>query len=193
MLSHCLTLPHIDVLPILIVRSLESLKFYPALYLCVSVGQSTCKGCAEGKTCLHCCSEPTQTNRSPLAWRARECVRVFNSVRVCVQPLSCSKNNPLLRIFNPQVTALSSLLFLALYRTLTHLMCILYTQLHTHTYAGVVSGWVGGFSWCKASQNSGLVGVICFILSIFMCLVSLSGVKWYWLGLACLTLPWRLL
>lgn len=130
--------------------------------MCECKRRSTCKGWAEGKTCLYCCSEPTQTNRSPLAWRARECVCVFNSVRVCVQPLSCSKNNPLLRIFNPQVTALSSLLFLALYRTLTHLMCILYTQLHTHTYMQGWCGRGGGVSWCKASQNSGLVGVICF-------------------------------
>lgn len=142
MLSRCLALPCIGVLPVSIVRSLETFKFSPAPYLCVSV-----RDAARAKDGLRGRLVSTAAQRQPkqtaVHWHGEQgSVCVFNSVRVCVQPLSCSKNNPLLRIFNPQVTALSSLLFLALYRTLTHLMCILYTQLHTHTH--ICRGGVGG-------------------------------------------------
>lgn len=118
-----------------------------SLWLCAyeSTRQERVQGWAETTQ-----SQPKQTT---VPWHGEwgcACVRacLLNRVCVCIQLRSVlsSRNNLPLRIFNPQVTALHHL---ALYLTLTHLIYIFYTLIHTR--AGL-SGL--GVSWCIASQNS---------------------------------------
>lgn len=108
-----------------------SICFHCKTTLCVSVieckGQSTCRGGLRRLVSIAAQSQPKQTTVHWHGEQGNACVCVY--LTVCMSAFSshpfcpaCSKNNPLLSIFNPQVTTLSSLC-VALYHTLTHLMC----------------------------------------------------------------------
>lgn len=128
-------------------QNTEGTHFNFTLTVCVyeSTRQERVQGWAETSQ-----SQPKQTTVPWHGERGCACVRAcpLNRVCVCIQLRSVlsSRNNLPLRIFNPQVTAL---LHLALYLTLTHLIYIFYTLVHTRAR---LSGL--GVSWCTAGQNS---------------------------------------
>ncbi len=149
---HRLTLPHIDV-HILMFQSIDThICCSLSIFVCESKRWSTCRGGLKGRLLPR--ANPNKPQPTGMeSGGTCVCVCVLNTVRVCIQLPSCSQNNPLLRIFNPHVTALFSLYFL-LFITPSHIGCMLHTHSHTQTQPGCVC-------WCKASQNSGLVGIIC--------------------------------
>ncbi len=122
--------------------------------------QSMCKGGLRGR--LVSTAAQSQPKQATVRWhreRASVCVCVY--LTVCVSALSshpfcpdCSKNNPLLRIFNPQVTALSSLIFCSLSHPRTfvvhtvHSLSLTHTHTHTHTLTHTCRDGVRGGSSC---------------------------------------------
>lgn len=118
------------------------------------------QGWGEGERFYWMCTK-SQLKQTTVHWQGQGsvCVHGCVHVTVCVSH-PVPKITPLLRMCNPQVVVLTSLFF----QHFITLSCIWYAYgLNTYTQQthskrrGSYEWWV---SWYKASQNSGLVGVI---------------------------------